>query len=101
MQSRCRYTNPKCQRGSALLSQCGKQNKEAKKRSSLLNYSLGKPRFGWPGRVRSTGRVAQRQEAAPCRLNSTQDERIAIELGTARPLVAARPDRPCRIRKGG
>ena len=23
--------------------------------------------FGWPDRVRSTGRVAQRQEAAPCR----------------------------------
>jgi hypothetical protein len=25
----------------------------------------GSPEIGWPGRVRSTGRVAKRQEAAP------------------------------------
>jgi hypothetical protein len=34
--------------------------------------------FGWPGRVRSTGRVATRQEAAPCWFNAILVPRLAV-----------------------
>src|SRR5579859_3084538 len=35
-----------------------------------VQTKLGRINLGWPDRVRSTGRVAQRQEAAPCEFNS-------------------------------
>src|SRR5258708_38499421 len=80
------------------------------RRSALNGEKIDRCHFGWPGRVRSTGRVAQRQEAAPCQLISKADLHGRVRaswtslwhgIRMARPLVAARPDRPRIIRKSG
>jgi len=100
-------------RHNADLSRAGcHENKKHRRAPALFDFISGsaKPqdarkqekKTGWPGRVRSTGRVAQRQEAAPCGFSCTEINPITTSACALtsrdwarmmRLLVATRPGR--------